>query len=141
SLRWLIHECDLPGPPGPSNEIGTRPLEEIREERRRSVRARRVKDDLIVFPELLHELARRFFTSRCRSTPHDLVDRVLAVDCGEGSLLRRIDRQGEVGEGMCPIYQNGRKTGRHPVANTQDPRQVDGNVAAPGIAVEGNRLA
>src|SRR5262249_15577197 len=67
-------------------------------------------------------------------------DRALAVDCGEGSLLRHIDGQGEVGKGMCPIYQNSRKTGWHPVANTQDRRQADGNVAAPDITVECDRL-
>jgi hypothetical protein len=66
---------------------------------------------------------------------------VVAVNCGEDSLVCRIDREGEVGVGVGPIDQDGHGTGGHPVLDAQGPRQTQRNAFPPGIAVEGDRLA
>src|SRR5271165_1211034 len=107
----------------------------------RSARPCRVKHDLIVFPELLEEPADIFLVARLRSDPLDLIDRAVAVDCGEDSLLCRIYGEGEVGVNVGPIDQNGRRTGGHPVADAQGPRQTQRNIGRPGVTVERDRLA
>jgi hypothetical protein len=61
-----------------------------------------VEHDLIVLPELLDKPAGPLITRPC-GIPQDLVDRAVAVDCGEDSLLCRIDRKGKVGVCVGPV--------------------------------------
>src|SRR6516225_4431788 len=111
-----------------------------RGDRRRSS-ARCVEHDLIVLPELLDEPACLLLIIHSRSIPQDLIDRAVAVDCGEDSLLCLVDREGEIGIGMGSIDQDGHGAKGHAVRDTQGPRQTQRNVAAPGTAAERYRLA
>ena len=86
-----------------------------------SVCACRIEHNLVVLPKLLDKSVGLLITSRSRA-PQDLIDRAAAVDCGQYSLLRHIDREGEVGIGVGPVDEDRRKTGRRPVANAQSPR-------------------
>jgi len=74
-------------------------------------------------------------------TRNQLIDSSVAVDCGEDTLLRRIDGESEVGVGVCPVEQNGHGAGRHSVPDAKCPWQTQRNVVPPGITAECDRLA
>jgi hypothetical protein len=100
------------------------------------VRTAQVEDDLIVLPQLLEKPADWLVTTCSRGIAKDFLNGMLAVDPGEDPLLRRIDRQSEVGIGMRRVDQNSREPGWRLVADAEGPRQAKWYPAAPRIAVE-----
>src|SRR5215469_2104785 len=95
---------------------------QLESEKWRSVCGARVEDDLVVLPELLEKPTGVLGTTCSRSFPHDFLNGVRAVDCGEDPLQCRINRKGEIGVGVGPIDQHGRKAGWYPLADAEGPR-------------------
>src|SRR5262249_3638898 len=113
------------GQAGLPPEFGSNPQTrrvQLEFEKWRSVCAARVEDDLIVLPELLEKPTGVLGTTCSRSFPHDFLNGVRAVDCGEDPLQCRINRKGEIGVGVGPIDQHGRKAGWYPLADAEGPR-------------------
>src|SRR5215472_4506877 len=86
-----FHKTGLPP------EFGSNPQTrrvQLESEKWRSVCAAPVEDDLIVLPELLEKPTGVLGTTCSRSFPHDFLNGVRAVDCGEDPLQCRINRKG-----------------------------------------------
>ncbi len=71
------------------------------------IAVRRVQYDLIVLPEPLEKLLGFIVAHSPRHRLQDLIDRAFAVDRGVYLLLRRVDRESEVGVGVGAVDQDG----------------------------------
>lgn len=100
----------------------------------------RVNNDLVVFPESLHKLSNLLIVGHVRNPSHDIADRAFAVDFRKNPRLCRIDWKSEVRMDMRPIDEDGRRTGWHPIVNTDNPGQWERNVVPPGITAKGDWL-
>jgi hypothetical protein len=90
-----------------------------------------VEDDLIPAPELLEKRARTLKIRRA-----DLRDRALSVDRVEQPLLRRIDRQIQIGVGVIAIDEHRGRSRRQPIAHGNRVGEAYRRVIEPGVALE-----
>ena len=73
-----------------------------------------IEHDLIILAGLLDKPVGLLTTNCSRGAAQDIIDRTLAIYCGEDPFLCGTDGQGEVGLGVSPIDKDGHETGGHP---------------------------
>ena len=70
-----------------------------------------IEHDLIILAGLLDKPVGLLTTNCSRGAAQDIIDRTLAIYCGEDPFLCGTDGQGEVGLGVSPIDKDGHETG------------------------------
>ena len=103
--------------------------------------ARRVKDDLVVLPQALEEIqGSALVVAVLDCKPQNFGERSVPIYGAEQPVLESINGENEIGERVRPVNQHRYATWRQTFPDAHRPRQCNGNVVAPTIASEGDRL-
>ena len=104
--------------------------------------ARRVEDDLVVLPKALEEAQRSTLAiAVAERKAKYFAEGSVPVDGAEQAVLERVDGANKIGKCVRPVDQHRDAAGRHTFPNAHRPWQRNGDVIAPTITGECDRLA